>query len=387
MEAVAAANWRPGAGVSRLDLAGLLRRNLDRLGLVQAVRLIEMRARLARAGTRGAAAALPGEVGGNLPPGEEPVRLVASDRMTLVSNEIAGVAERTGGGVTLTANVAGLAGATPALPAFYSEVQLQRRRLRDRSMADFFNIFDHRALSFFYRAFRKYNRLVAFEREAETGADPASRMLLALGGFATPAGRDRLSFSDIGLAGMVGQIGNVRRTAAGLEALLRHITGLDLKIVEATPTWMALPLDEQTRLGRPGTARFSQLGGTDAATGLGVADAAVLGAAVLDIQHHYTIEIGPMRHEELMAFCMPGGPAARIAEACLLMTGVAYRPGLRLSIKAEDIPPLRLGAADAPAILGRASWISGVGASLRSDCVIQISPGLVSSGEGVLKAA
>jgi type VI secretion system protein ImpH len=374
--------------VSGFDIGKLLRRNVDRLGLAQAVRLVEMKVRVAgiarRKGGQGSAL---GEVGGNLPLSEEPVRLVASDRMTLVSNEIAGVFERKGGGLTVTTNVAGLAGATPALPAFYSEVQLQRRRLRDRSLADFLNIFDHRALSFFYRTFRKYNRLVSFEREPETGTDPASRVLLALGGFATPAGSDRLSFADIGLAGMAGQIGNMRRTASGLEAILRHITGMDLNIVQATPVWMPLPDEEQTRLGKPGTAQFAQLGGTDAATGLGVADAAVLGAAVLDIQHHYTIEIGPVRHAELLTFCLPDGPAAKIAEVCLLMTGVSYRPALRLLIDADEIPPLRLGAPHAPAILGRATWLSGEGPTLRSDCVIQIEPGLASMTEAVPHAS
>lgn len=352
-----------------MKLLELLKRRTDALSLPQVARTIELVARRKQPHA---------EIGGDLPPGEEPLHFIASDRMTLVSSDIAAI-EPAGGksrreAVVVTANVMGLAGATPALPSFYSETQLQRRRLRDPSLAGFLNIFDHRALSFFYRVFRKYNRLVAFEREGVPGTDTTSRTMLALAGFATPASRDRLSFDDIGLAKLAHHLGNVRRTVAGLTQVLRQLTGFDLRIVEATPTWMALPADEQTRLGHPVRARFARLGGTDPATGLGYDDAAMVGAAVLDIQHHYTIEIGPLSHAELLHFCSAQGPLAMIAEACLLFTGIAYRPGLRLAIDAADIPPLRLGSAAQPAWLGRTTWMGNLGPSPRTDCVIPIDP-------------
>lgn len=365
-----------------MNVVELLRRRVDRVSLPQVARLIELVARRSTATARA-------EVGGDLPPSEEPLHFIASDRMTLVSSDIAAIdppgetrdapaSRQRPGAIVVTANVMGLAGATPALPAFYSEVQLQRRRLRDPSLAGFLNIFDHRALSFFYRIFRKYNRVVAFERETIPGSDVASRTLLALGGFATPAARDRLSFDDVGLASLAHHLGNVRRTVTGLTQVLRQLTGCDLRIVEATPTWLALPAGEQTRLGHPVTARFSRLGGSDAVTGLGFADAALIGSAVLDVQHHYTIEIGPLSHAELLRFCSPEGPTAMIGEACLLFTGVAYRPGLRLAVQGSDVPPLQLASPERPAWLGRTTWLGDAGPALRTDCVIPITPATAS---------
>jgi len=343
-------------------LAALLARCVDALGLVQAVRLAELVAGRTPQGTRA-------EVGCDLRLSEEPAHFSASDRMMLVSSDVAAIAHD-GTRFEITTNVMGLAGATPALPAFYSETQLQRRRLKDWSLARFLNIFDHRALSFFYRAFRKHHALVAFEREARSGDDAVTRSLLALSGFATAASRDRLPFEDIALAPLAHHLGNRRRTAAGLELVLRHITGIDLSIVEAVPVWMALPTDAQSRLG----TLSARLGGSDPATELGHPDAALLGASVLDIQHHYIIAAGPLSHAALLRFCTPNGPADTIAHACTLFTGLAYRPSIRLRIASRDIPPLQLGAPAAPAYLGRTTWMGANDEAIRDDCVIAISP-------------
>ena len=345
-----------------------LRRHAATTGLAQAARLIELASR-----RRGAATQLR-EVGGDTPAPEEPLRFVASDRMTLPANDLAAIdgGDDGEGPVRVVANVMGLAGATPALPPFYSEMQLQRRRLRDRSFASFLNIFDHRALSFFYRAFRKYNWLVAFEREETAGADPISGALLAVAGFATASSRDRLPFDDGLLVPLAGRLGDSRRSATGLETGLRHITRLPLRVIEAEPTWMALPPAEQTRLGAAGG--LSRLGGEDAATGLGYLDAAVIGTAVLDVQHHYAVEIGPLGYAAFLDFCRAGDTLRMVEEVCRLAAGIEHRPVLRLAIRAGDVPPLRLGAEEAPAILGRLSWLGTANApgQVLSDCTIPI---------------
>lgn len=341
-----------------ITLPALLRRRLNALVLPQAVRLAELVAARGRKGEAG--------VGGDLRLAEEPAHLRASERMRFVSGDIAAIEDRDGR-LDVTTNVMGLAGATPALPAFYSELQLQRRRARDRSLERFLNIFDHRALSFFYRIFRKYHPLVAFEREARPGNDPLSRSLLALSGFGLPAQTARLSFDAMAIAPLAHHLAGTRRTAAGLAIVLRHITGLAVRVIEATPVWMAMPADAQTRLGM----QASRLGGVDAA-GLGHVDAAVIGTAMIDIQHHYRIAVGPLGHAELLRFCTPDGPARAIGEICLLYTGIAYRAAIVLSIAARDIPPLQLASSAAPAYLGRTTWLGSLGPTVREDCAITI---------------
>lgn len=359
-----------------MTLLEILRRRVGSLTFPQLARLGEQWARLRNP-------ALDAEVGADIPHAEEPLHFTASDRMALVASDVAEIgAMASGTPLPITTNLLGLAGATPAMPAFYSEVQLQRRRLRDRSLGNFNNIFDHRSLSFFYRIFRKYNWVVSVERSPIPGDDPISRAVLALAGFATPASRARLGIDDAVLAPLAAQLGDQRRSAAAVETVLRALTGFDLHVIEAEPVWLALPAAEQTRLGGVAMRRFSQLGGTDAESGLGTLDAAVLGATVLDIQHHYAVAMGPLSHAELLAFCRDDGPVRMVGEACLLAAGMEHQPILRLSIIASDIPPLQLGSAATPALLARTSWLGSPGPAgmIVDDCQIPIDRARIAEG-------
>lgn len=350
-----------------MTVVELLSRRTAALVLAQAARVIELAAR------RGGRTV---EIGSDTPPGEEPLRFVASDRMALTASDIAAIGE-VDGQPHVTANVLGLAGAAPALPPVYSELQLQRRRMRDVAFAAFLNLFDHRALSFFYRVFRKHHWLVSFEREARPGDDPASRAVLALAGLATPGSMTRLVVEDAALVPLAGHLGDARRSAASVETVLRQLTGLPLRIAEAEPAWLALPPTEQSRLGGTragGGGQFARLGGIDPQTGMGSDDAAIIGAAVLDVQHHYAVEIGPVDHATLIRFCAESGQRAIVGEACMLAAGMEHQPVIRMLIDAADIPPLRLGDAATPALLGWTGWLGSPGpdAGILADCVIPV---------------
>ena len=345
---------------SALDL--LLSR-IRRTSFAQAVRLIER-----DASTRGDSDAN-AEIGGDARFDAEPVHFTASERMSTVSNDIAAgkwLSERT---VELDVNILGLAGASPALPAYYSEIQLQRRRLRDPSFSDFLNIFNHRAVSFFYRIFRKYNWTVSYERERARGEDGITQMLLALGGVHGESVTRRLAVEDELLAPLAGHLGNRRHSATSIATTLKRMTGLTVKVVEADPQWMSLPVEERSRIGDPMFGRFARLG-----TEGGDADSAILGNSVIDVQHHYCLELGPLSYEEFLCFQNSDGMQRRIAEICSLMTGMAYRPRLRLLIAPEDVPPLQLGVHRAPALLGRTTWmaISKNRYEALSDCTLPL---------------
>ncbi len=344
-----------------------LARRATATGLAQAARLLEaVSRRAARAGER------PLRVGEDVPAAEEPFHFVASDRMHLPVGDVAAVNLPAGGAPQIVANVLGLVGATPSLPLYYSELQLQRRRARDRSMADFYNLFDHRALSFFYRADVKYNWLLGYEREGGSARDPISSALLALEGFSAPSTLGRLAFDEALLTPLAGRLSDRRRPVGAVEAALRHVTGLPLRVRQAVPTWLPVPAAEQSRIGTSATRRFARLGGGPPG---GEPDAAMLGASVLDVQHHFEIEVAPVPYESFLA-CVTGGTLLQtIRDICRITTGIEQRPALRLRIRRDALPALALGSAAAPMVLGRTTWLGSVAdrGPVLDDCVIPIS--------------
>jgi type VI secretion system protein ImpH len=339
-------------------------RLLDLLGratLPQAARLAEQAAH---------AQGLETDIGGDQPLREDPVRFVASDRMAIATGDLVEAAQGEAE-VRITTNVLGLAGATPALPPAYSELQLQRRRARDFALARFFNVFDHRALSFFYRIARKFRWPLLAERAGRGGHDPVARMVAALGGFGTDQVRQRLDVTDALLVPLVPHLGDVRRSAASVQTVLRLLTGLDLRVVQATPAWMAVPPAEQTRIGGA-LGQFAQLGEGATSRGDPAGGAAMLGASVLDVQHQYLIEIGPLDYVAFKRFCAEPGARRIVSQLAVLAAGIEHRASIRLLIAPGAVPPLQLGAASAPALLGWTTWISAEAreTAMLADCII-----------------
>ncbi len=77
----------------------------------------------------------------------------------------------------------GLTGPTGVLPYAYTELILERLRSKDNSLASFLDIFNHRMISFFYRAWEKYRFPVTYALGEE---DLFTHHLLDLVGLGTP---------------------------------------------------------------------------------------------------------------------------------------------------------------------------------------------------------
>lgn len=324
------------------------------------------------------------DVGRDSPPNEEAIRFAASDRMGLVVNDLADVVPQDGK-MRISANVLGLAGASPALPPPYSELQLQRRRARDPGLANFFNLFDHRALSFFYRITQKYSWPMLAERAGPDGQDPVRDVLLSVSGLGVAGLRQRLDVPDGALVTLTGHLSDARRSAQSVATVLRALTGLELRIVEAVPVWMPVPASEQTRIGN-GSARFAQLGMTEEGMEIGAGGAAMIGAAVLDVQHHFLIDIGPLDYSALRQFVRDPGARRIISQLCVLTVGLEQRPSLRLSVSAHAIPPMRLSDPETPALLGWTSWLGRPDTldGIARDCVIPLDRDAVSGEKTVV---
>ena len=94
---------------------------------------------------------------------------------------------------SMRVNFMGLTGPLGVLPLAYSELVLERLRARDRTMRDFFDIFNHRMISLFFQAWEKYRFAIPYERGER---DRFSYHVLALLGLGTPGLQDRQDVPD-----------------------------------------------------------------------------------------------------------------------------------------------------------------------------------------------
>jgi len=324
--------------------------------------------------------------GGDAIPEDETVRFVASQRMGLPHSDLQDVTQD-GEKAKIIANILGNAGRTPALPPPYSELQLERRRARDNSFSDFLNLFDHRSLSFFYRIEEKYRWPLMVERTGTGEKDPIGTLMLALSGMDARGELGRLDLPEAQLIPLTVHLADTRRSAHSVETVLRVATGLDLRVIEAQPAWMDVPPQEQSRLGFGTLGSFNQLGVPEDQPADQPGEAAMIGEAVLDVQHHFLIELGPMPYEQLRAFCAKPEMRRLVSQLSALAAGLDQRPSLRLQIAASEIPPMRLGDEETPAMLGWTTWLGEFESDgeILDDCVIPIDHAAIHQEKAVVE--
>ena len=88
-------------------------------------------------------------------PEDEAVHFHVNPRMGFPASEIQELQFHEDAPADMMVNFMGLTGPQGVLPYVYSELILERLRAKDRSLAAFFDIFNHRAISLFYRAWQR----------------------------------------------------------------------------------------------------------------------------------------------------------------------------------------------------------------------------------------
>ena len=317
------------------------------LEFFQALRLILAQARRAQPGS-----ALLGQ---GERPQDEPVRLRAAAGMRYASAEVVELTQPPPPGEgeapvrpEMTVAFMGLTGPSGVLPDHYTEMVVERRRARDEALAAFLDLFNHRTISLFYRGWARSRLPVRFEESAQAFRDPVSRLLAALLGLGLEAQAGRAAQADGAMLGLAGRLGRRVRSAGALRSLAATLVPFPCKIEEFHGRWLPIAPAERTRLAqpRPGLASFSRLG-VDA----------VAGEQVWDAQARFRLRIGPMDLPAFRRFFEAGGVRAQLNAAVREAVGPALDFDLRLVLKREEVPRLKLGDAANPAFLGQTTWL------------------------------
>ena len=248
----------------------------------------------------------------------------------------------------------GLTGPAGVLPRCYSSFVLDRIRANDRTLADFLDLFNHRFISFFYRAWEKYRFGVAYERD---GADRVSTYLSCLVGLGTAGLESRLGIPGERALFYAGLLSLQTRSATALEQLLMDYFAVPVEVEQFIGVWRPLEDGDQCLLD-DGESYSEQLG-----------VAAVAGDAVWDQQSRIRLKLGPMREQQYLSF-LPSGTAWEPLRALTrFFCGPELEVEAQLILERSEVPQCDLGKDDlAGPRLGWFTWV-------RSGASFDRSPG------------
>lgn len=273
-------------------------------------------------------------------PGQEVVRFSHEPNLAFPTATVTGL--RSGQGTEiLNTEVLGLFGPHGPLPLHFTEYAWERMRDHgDDTLVRFLDIFQHRMMTLFYRAWANSQPVANLERRER---DRFSLQVGSIAGVGTAefAGLDvmpqhtKLRF--------MGLLSHQKRDALSLQALVSGMFAVPARIQQMIGEWLTVPNADRSYLGMH--ARVSTLG-----------ESTQLGALFWSAQHKFRVVLGPLELPALLRF-LPGEAALReLTAAVRSFTGDEFDWDLELQLCADEVPETQLGQFGQ---LGWTTWLGG----------------------------
>jgi type VI secretion system protein ImpH len=276
-------------------------------------------------------------------PRAEPIRLGQDPSLAFAPATLAEVlpppARAPGQPERLTVWSFGLYGPNGPLPTHLTEYVRERLRQHDDpTLARFADIFHHRLLLLFFRAWSDAQPTASLDRPE---ADHFGRYLGSLIGLGEAGMLDRDAVPDHAKRFAAGHWSRWTRNPEGLASALRMFFGVPVQLQEHRLHHLALEPEQQTRL--------QPFGGN---TRLGVD--AVVGSRVPDAQCAFRLRLGPMPLASYLKL-LPGADDFRaLVDWVRNYVGIEYAWDLQLVLHQPEVPGTALGG---QARLGHSSWM------------------------------
>jgi type VI secretion system protein ImpH len=265
----------------------------------------------------------------------------------------------------------GLTGPQGVLPHHYTAMLISRVRKRDFALRDFFDLFNHRAISLFYRAWEKYRFPIGYERTQLAGAqqllpspaagegpgvrgrgaaeDLFTQCLFTLVGLGTAGLRRRNQFDDDVFLYYAGLFAHYPRCAQSLEIMLADFFALPTAVRQFQGQWLRLGPDDLSALP---SARMP--GGLNTHLGTNV----VIGERVWNIESKFRIRLGPLNYREFCRFLPSADRLRSLSHLTRNYVGPQFDFDVQLVLKAKEVPWCRLGGDGTdPSRLGWNTWV------------------------------
>ncbi len=216
-------------------------------------------------------------------------------------------------------NFMGLVGISGVLPTHYTELVMDRIRYGDTAMWAFLDMFTHRAVSLFFRAWEKYRFPVAYER----GRDDFTSFLFDFAGLGTRGMRGRMALDDESLLPFSGLIAQKPHSSSALAQILSDYFGIKARIEQFFGQWLDLEPESVTNLG----GHNSHLGKT-----------ALIGSRVWEQQSKFRLVLGALTFNEFQSF-LPNGTANKPMQSIVkFMVSLELDFDVQLILQAKQVP-------------------------------------------------
>ncbi|MGI9055804.1 MAG: type VI secretion system baseplate subunit TssG [Pyrinomonadaceae bacterium] len=283
-------------------------------------------------------------LGGKALPNQEIIRIRSRMSLDFPASQIYEITETTDEFTEETkqeifVNFMGMTGPSGVLPVRYTELLIDRIRYKDTAMWSFLDIYTHRAVSLFYRAWEKYRFPVQYER----GNDSFTEYLFDFAGLGTNGLRNRQAVEDETLLPYAGLLAQKPHSSLALEQMIADYFEIDVKVEQFSGQWLDLDDESITRIG---TAN-RKLGYTT-----------IVGTKVWDQQSKFSLRLGTLPFRKFQAFLPTGTANEPLKSIVKLMTGQELDFDVRLVLDAKQVPGciLTTRAMRRP-MLGWSSWL------------------------------
>jgi type VI secretion system protein ImpH len=247
--------------------------------------------------------------------------------------------EQVGPLIRMYVNFLGMFGPNGPLPQHLTDYARDRlRNAHDPTLVRFIDIFHHRMLSFFYRAWASNEKSVDFDRSDQSRYADYFGSFFGIG---LPSLQDRDSVSDWPKIFFSGHLSAQTRHAEGLGAILEDYFRIPTKIREFEGYWMRIPHENRCRLGE-----------TPETGSLGIN--AVAGERKYEVQLKFRIRMGPMELDDLRRLVPIGESFRRLKDWVSNYIDREYFWDLQCVLKATAVPVISLGQG---ALLGWTTWL------------------------------
>jgi type VI secretion system protein ImpH len=232
-------------------------------------------------------------------------------------------------------NFFGLLGPNGPMPLHFTDLVHDRElNHKDHAMARFLDLFNHRMISLFYRAWAEHQQTISFERGEH---DRYSVFFGSLFGIGMESLRNRDAVPDIAKLHYSGHLVGHTRHAEGLQSLLSDFFKIQSRIEQFVGRWIDIPQESTCRLG------LSRASGE-------LGRSALVGSRMWDCQQKFRIQMGPMSLAEYQRLLPSGNSLKRLVAWVRNYAGDQYAWDVRLILRKTEVPSARLGK------MGQLGW-------------------------------